>query len=84
MHLPISCWVVYKCTCPPHAECSAVSDPNVMTPMAHSLYSPNLTLSDFYFVSPDEKLLKGKCFADVEEVKQKTAEALKGIKINEL
>ena len=53
-----------------------------MTPMAHSLYSPNLTLSDFYFVSPDEKLLKGKCFADVEEVKQKTAEALKSIKID--
>ena len=29
-----------------------------------------------------EKVLKGKCFADVEEVKQKTAEALKGIKID--
>ena len=29
-----------------------------------------------------KKVLKGKCFADVEEVKQKTAEALKGIKIN--
>ena len=30
-----------------------------------------------------KKVLKGKCFANVEEVKQKTAEALKGIKINE-
>ena len=30
-----------------------------------------------------KKLLKGKHFADVEEVKQKTAEALKGIKINQ-
>ena len=30
-----------------------------------------------------KKVLKGKCFADVEEVKQKTAEALKGIKINQ-
>ena len=29
-----------------------------------------------------KKVLKGKCFADVEEVKQKTAEALKGIKID--
>ena len=28
------------------------------------------------------KVLKGKCFADVEEVKQKTAEAPKDIKIN--
>ena len=30
-----------------------------------------------------KKLLKGKHFADVEEVKQKTAKALKGIKIDE-
>ena len=29
-----------------------------------------------------KKALKGKHFADVEEVKQKIAEALKGIKIN--
>ena len=29
------------------------------------------------------KVLKGKCFARVEEVKQKTAEALKGIKFDE-
>ena len=30
-----------------------------------------------------KKVLKGKHFANVEEVKQKTAKALKGIKINE-
>ena len=30
-----------------------------------------------------QKVLKGKHFADVEEVKQKMAETLKGIKINE-
>ena len=30
-----------------------------------------------------KKVLKGKNFADVEEVKQKSAEALKGIKVNE-
>ena len=30
----------------------------------------------------DEKALKGKCFANVEEVKQKTAEALRVIKIS--
>ena len=29
-----------------------------------------------------KKVLKGKCFADVEEVKQKTAEALRGIPID--
>ena len=31
-----------------------------------------------------KKVLKGKCFADVEEVKPKRAEALKDIKIDEL
>ena len=30
-----------------------------------------------------KKVLKGKCFADVKEVKQKLAKALKGININE-
>ena len=30
-----------------------------------------------------KKVLKGKCFTDVEEVKQKMAEALKGNKIDE-
>ena len=30
-----------------------------------------------------KKVLKGKHFADVEEVKQKTTEALRGIKIDE-
>ena len=56
-----------------------------MTPMPHPFYSPDLTLSYVFSVSPDEKknVLKGKHFADVEEVKQKMAEALKGIKSNE-
>ena len=49
--------------------------------MPHPLYSPYLTPSNLLFVYLDEKSLKGKCFADVEEVKQKMAEALKGIKI---
>ena len=37
-----------------------------------------------FWVSPDEKtkVLKRGCFASVEDIKQKTAEALKGIKIN--
>ena len=50
-----------------------------MTPMPHPPYSPSLTLSNIFL--PMKKVLKGKRFADVEEVKQKTAEALKGIKI---
>ena len=47
--------------------------------MPHLSYSPDLTPSDFLvclFVSLNEKILKGKHFAYVEELKQKTAEAL--------
>ena len=54
---------------------------NGMTPMPHRPHSPNLTPRDF-FVSPDKKALKRKHFANVENVKQKTAEALKVIKID--
>ena len=54
-----------------------------MAPMPRPPYTPHLTSRGFVclFVSLDEKVLKGKCFADVEEVKQTTAEGLKGIKI---
>ena len=45
------------------------------------LTSPQVTL--FLFVSLDDKLLKGIFFASVEEVKQKPAGVLKGIKIHE-
>ena len=54
-----------------------------MTPVPRPPYSPDLTPSDFFFVFPDKKIvLKGKCFADMEEVKQKMAEALKLIQID--
>ena len=53
-----------------------------MTPMPHLPYLPHLTLSNFFLFPQMQKVLKGKHFADVEEVKQKMAEALKGIKIN--
>ena len=45
-------------------------------------YSPDVTLSNFFLFPWMKKVLKGKSFADVEEIKQKTAEALKGIKID--
>ena len=52
--------------------------------MPHPPHSPDLTPSNnFLFVSWMKKFLKGKCFANMEVVKQKTAEALKDIKINE-
>ena len=43
--------------------------------------SPDVTLSNFFLFPWMKKVLKGKHFADVEEVKQKTVEVLKGIKI---
>ena len=52
-----------------------------MTPLPHPPYSPNLALSNCFLFFRMKKVLKGKHFADVEEVQQKMAEALKGIKI---
>ena len=51
--------------------------------MPHPPYSPDLTLNNYFLFPWMKKVLKGKHFASVEEVKQKTAEALKGLKINE-
>ena len=51
--------------------------------MSHSSYLPNLAPSNFSLFPWMKKVLKGKHFADMEEAKQKTAEALKGIKIKE-
>ena len=50
--------------------------------MPHAPYSCDHAPSDyFFFASPDKKVLRGKSSDDVEEVKQKMAEALKGIKL---
>ena len=56
-----------------------------MTPVPHPTQHLDLTPSNlFVCLFPwIKKVLKGKCFTNVEEVKQKMAEALKGIKINE-
>ena len=45
-------------------------------------HSPNLTPRAFFLFPQMKGVLKGKCFANVQEVKQKMAEALKGIKID--
>ena len=54
-----------------------------MTPMPHPPYSPDIAPSEFFLFPRMTKFLKGKHLANVEEVKQKTAEALKGIIIDE-
>ena len=56
-----------------------------MIPKPHLPYTPNLTSNDFFVivVSWMKNVLKGNCFANVEKVKQKMAEVLKSIKIDE-
>ena len=59
---------------------------NGMAPMPHTPYSPGLTPSDFLLLLLlpwMKRVHKGKPFANVEEVKQVTAKALKGIKVDE-
>ena len=56
---------------------------NSMTELIHSPYSPDLTPCDFFLFPRIKKVLKGKRFADVEEVKKKTTETLKGITLQE-
>ena len=82
--LPISLWVIYKHTC--LTECSAVYDPKRHYPL-----NPTLPVTRscpkwlFFLLLPwvgKKKALKGKHCADVENVKQKTTEVLKGITID--
>ena len=56
---------------------------NSMTPIPHSPYSLHLAQSNFCWFPRMKKDFKGKCFANVEEVRQKTAEAAESIKIDE-
>ena len=53
-----------------------------MTPMFPPSYSPDLAPVTFFLYPWMKNVLKGKCFADMEEVIQKTTEALKDIKID--
>ena len=56
--------------------------PKTVWPLCPTLPIHLILLSDI-FVSPMKRVLKKKRFANVEEVKQKTAEALKDIRIDE-
>ena len=51
--------------------------------MPHSPYSPNLAPNDFFLFPWMKKVLRGKHFSQAEEMKQKMAEALRGIKTHE-
>ena len=84
MCLPFSWWVIYECTCPYHGECSAVFEQKQHDPHSlSSLFTWSCPKWLFNLFPQVKNVHKGKCFADVEEVKQKTAETLKSIKIDE-
>ena len=75
--------MIYKHTCPHSAKCLALFEQKQQDPHAQpSLFTPSHPKQLFFLSSQMKNILKGKCFANVEEVKQKTAEALKGIKID--
>ena len=70
-----------KRPCPQHTECLAVYDEN-----GHHHPAPPLlfTWPEWFPLFPwMKKVLKGKCFADVQQVNQKVAGAQKGIKIDD-
>ena len=56
---------------------------NSMTSLPHPPYLPYPTRATVFFFPWMKKVLKGKRFADVEEVKQNMTEALKGITIDQ-
>ena len=57
--------------------CSEVLDPKWYDPGPHPPYLPNLTLRNLFLFPSMKKVLKGKCFAHVEEVKQKNGRSAK-------
>ena len=50
---------------------------NGMTPMTNPPHSPDLSPSHFFSLPQMKKVLKGKHFADMEEVKQKNSRSTK-------
>ena len=84
-HLPDSGWWFTSTPAYTMLSVQQFLTKNSRTPGPHPPYSPYPALSDFIFVSLDKKkkVLKGKRFAIVQQVKLKTAESLKGIKTDE-
>jgi len=78
------CWLHHD-NAPAHKALSVKQflTKNSMTQLLHPTYSPDLAPCDFFLCPRMKKVLKGKRFADVEEVKKKMTEALKGITLQE-
>ena len=67
----------------PTQPCSSFWQKNNMTVIPHPPYSPNLAPCDFFLFPHMKGQMKGKCFADVTEVKKKTVEVLNNISTEE-
>ena len=78
MCLPISWWVIYESTWPKRTEWSAVFDQK----WHDSFLTHPISPEQFFLFLRMKKVLRGTCFADVEEVIQKIAGTLKGIKLD--
>ena len=78
-------WWLHHDNAPAHKALSVQQflTKNSMTQLLHPPYSPELALRDFFLFPRMKKVLKGKRFADEEEVRKKTTEALKGITLKE-
>jgi len=79
-------WWFHHDNAPAHSAISVTTfmARNGLAALPHPPYSPDVAPSDFFFLFPRMKRnLKGKHFADVEEVKRKTTEALANIKEDE-
>jgi len=74
-------WWLHQHNAPAHKALSVQQflTKNSMTQLLHPPYSPDLTPCDFFLFPQIKKVLRGKRFTDVEKVKKKTTEALKGI-----
>ena len=54
-HFPISCWVIYECTCPHCAECSVVFDQKWCGPYAPPSLFTQSHPEQFFLFPLDEK-----------------------------
>nr|CAH7754411.1 unnamed protein product [Callosobruchus chinensis] len=74
-------WFFHHDNAPAHTALSVKQflTKNGMTPIVHPPYLPDLAPCDFFLFPRLKKDMKGKRFASVEEVKQKSLEGLKNI-----
>ena len=78
-------WLLHHDNAPAHTALSVLQflTKKFMTTASHTPYSPDLATCDFFLFPRMKRNLKGKRFQNVEEVREKTTEALKAITLQE-